>query len=206
MQADSILFDLDGTLWNATKVITDSWNEILKIKGYHVTSEQVQGVMGLQLPEIGRRFMPDLNEAERSELMDRCCDYECDRIRLYGGRLFDGMEQTLKTLSRKIPLCIVSNCQPGYIEAFLDFHKLSHYFKDFQCAGDDGLHKGENIKKVMIRNGFTRSVYLGDTQGDRDAAEIASIPFIFAAYGFGKVSDYACAINKPEELINIIEF
>lgn len=38
----------------------------------------------------------------------------------------------------------------------------------------------------MKRNNVTRAVYVGDTAGDEESAQVAGIPFIFAKYGFGK--------------------
>ncbi|MDE7279616.1 MAG: HAD hydrolase-like protein, partial [Oscillospiraceae bacterium] len=88
---------------------------------------------------------------------------------------------------------IVSNCQSGYIETFLEYHKLGKYFADFECPGGTGFAKAENIRIVMERNGLEKAVYVGDTQGDLDASDSAGIPFIHAAYGFGNVDR-----NVPE--------
>jgi phosphoglycolate phosphatase len=97
-------------------------------------------------------------------------------------------------------LFIVSNCQCGYIETFLGYHKLGKYFKDYECAGNTGLSKGGNIKKIIERYDLKASVYVGDTQGDCDAAAAAEIPFIFAGYGFGKVSAYKYKLNKLSDI------
>ena len=58
---DSIIFDLDGTLWNATEGIKDTWNEVLK--NYPnirepITTEELEGCMGLLLDDISRRLFP----------------------------------------------------------------------------------------------------------------------------------------------------
>jgi phosphoglycolate phosphatase len=204
MHADSVIFDLDGTLWDSTDVVVKAWNEVLGASGYQLTENEIRGIMGLQLSAIGEKLFPKLGAEERMRLMQKCCDYECDLIRQEGGRLFTGLVPTLQKLSSKLPLFIVSNCQHGYIEAFLAYHKLSVYFKDFQCADTEGLPKGENIKAVIKRNALKNAVYVGDTQVDCDAASLAEIPFLFASYGFGKVTDCAYSVHAPEELSNLI--
>ena len=118
-----------------------------------------------------------------------------------GGTLYKDLESTLQTLSKSYSLFIVSNCQCGYIETFLEYHKLSKYFKDFECAGNTRLAKGENIKSVMKRNNLVHPVYVGDTQGDCDAAKLANIPFVFASYGFGKVDGYDYVIKEISEMV-----
>ena len=54
--------------------------------------------------------------------------------------------------------------------------------------------------EVLERSGMDRALYLGDTQGDLDAADRAGIPFVHAAYGFGKVDRPVPAIHDLAEL------
>lgn len=93
--------------------------------------------------------------------------------------------RTLEALSRCHRLFIVSNCQKGYIELLLEKGKLGGLIRDHACFGETGLCKGETIRLVMERNRITSAAYVGDTQGDLEAARLAGIPFVWAAYGFG---------------------
>lgn len=204
MIVDSILFDLDGTLWDSTGVVVRAWNQVLRKTGGRVTAEEIRGIMGLQQPEIAKKLLPGLESGIARELMAECNACECDMLRREGGRLFDGLEETLGQLYPKFPLFIVSNCQCGYIESFLFGHNLGQYFMDFECAGKTGLSKGENIKTVIARNRLKSPVYVGDTEGDHEAARLAGIPFIFAAYGFGRTLDYDYVIYSPGDLITLL--
>ncbi|KLU60621.1 phosphoglycolate phosphatase [Peptococcaceae bacterium CEB3] len=206
MMIDSILFDLDGTLWDSTDVVVRAWNQVLRKTGgpIQVTAEEIQGVMGLQQPEIAQKLLPGLESGTAKELMAECNAWECDMLRREGGRVFAGLEETLRQLYPKFPLFIVSNCQCGYIESFLFAHDLGKYFIDFECAGKTGLPKGENIKTVIARNGLKSPVYVGDTDGDREAAHLTGTPFIFAAYGFGNPLDHDYIIHSPLDLIELV--
>ena len=117
-----------------------------------------------------------------------------------GGKLFDNLEKTLQILSQKYDLYIVSNCQAGYIEAFFAYHKLGHYFKDYENSGRTGKPKGENIKLLMEKNHIEKAFYIGDTQGDYNATKIAKIPFLYAKYGFGTVDTEVPYIERIEDL------
>ncbi|MNC58677.1 Phosphoglycolate phosphatase [compost metagenome] len=128
---------------------------------------------------------------------------ECVCLAEQGGRLFEQLEEVLKVLSAKYKLFIVSNCQAGYIEAFYKYHQLQKYFADFENPGRTGLSKGENIKLVMERNNLKNPVYVGDTEKDLKAARDAGIPFVFASYGFGEVSDYEYIIHSFEGLLEL---
>lgn len=207
MKIDSIIFDLDGTLWDSTDTVLKAWvmiTEREKDVKKPITREDMQGSMGLQIKQIGERFFPYLDENRRMELMETCCEEERELLLKEGGVLYPNLEKILISLSEKYDLFIVSNCQCGYIESFLEYHKLSRYFKDIECAGNTGLSKGENIKKVIERNNLKEAIYVGDTQGDCDGAKVAGIPFIYAAYGFGKVESYDNKIDSIEELLDII--
>ena len=111
--------------------------------------------------------------------------------------------ETIKKLSEKYPLYIVSNCQDGYIEAFLQYSKLGEYFKDFTCPAYTGRLKGENIRIIMERNGLSEAVYVGDTQGDANSCKEAEIPMIYAAYGFGEVEKADASIQSFDELLDM---
>jgi phosphoglycolate phosphatase len=51
------------------------------------------------------------------------------------------------------------------------------------------------------KHGLQRAVYIGDTQGDRDAAAEVGLDFAFARYGFGQASDWTLAFDSFEELV-----
>ena len=207
MKIDSIIFDLDGTLWDSTVIVTDSWNEtISKYKEVKnkLTVNDIKGVMGLVIEDIALKFFPYLEESTRLEIINHCCAEECKHLEKSGAILYDKLEETLIELAKKYKLFIVSNCQCGYIEAFLEAHKLAKYFLDYENAGRPGLTKGENIKLIIERNNLENPIYLGDTEGDLRATRVASIPFIYAKYGFGQVDDYDYVINSFEELLNIV--
>ncbi len=102
-----------------------------------------------------------------------------------GGELYEGVPAGLGKLSAKLPLFIVSNCQAGYIETFLDWSTLRPLFKDFECWGNTGKPKADNLRAVIDRNGLRSPIYVGDTEGDQRAARDCRIPFIHMRYGFG---------------------
>lgn len=206
MDIDSIIFDLDGTLWDSSKTVAQSWTQVVQESPYgkgKITEEDLSKTMGLQTQEIAAILFDYLDEEKQMELILACCQREQDDLLRKGGILYPQLEETLLALSKKFRLFIVSNCQEGYIETFYAFHKLEKYFLDFENPGRTGLSKGENIQLVMERNHIKKAVYVGDTQGDMLSAKFAGIPFVFASYGFGKPEAYDYIIEKPIDLLNI---
>ena len=80
---------------------------------------------------------------------------------------------------------------------------LTPYIQGHLCFGDTGTEKGETIRRLMEAHGITSAAYIGDTQGDLDAARQAGIPFVFAAYGFGNPESWEAKIETPEQLLQL---
>ena len=136
--------------------------------------------------------------------MTICGDAERALLPKVGGRLYDGVPATLRQLKAKIPLLIVSNCDQGYIEAFLSYHQLADCFLDYLCYGDTGEEKAANIRTLIQRHQLKNCVYIGDTELDRRAAAATGIPFIHAAYGFGGVDQKTMAIADFKLLLDFV--
>lgn len=201
-----IIFDMDGTLWDSSEGVAISWTEIVG-KEYDkervITAEDIQGVMGRTMDKIADALFAELSKEERMRLLRKCCDYENEYLKQHGGVLFEGLEDTLGKLQENYDLFIVSNCQAGYIEAFLDHYGFWHYFKDIECYGNNGLPKSENIKNIVERNCLKKAVYVGDIQGDYDATMAAGLPFIHAAYGFGTIAQETAKVESFAELLTV---
>lgn len=193
---EAIIFDLDGTMWDALEGIGKTWNQVVashpEYRKEPITSEELEGCLGLPMTDIAGKLFPDTTTEQQQALMDECCSVENAYLSEHGGILYPKLEETLAELKKKYKLFVVSNCQQGYIESFIKAHKLAAYFDDIECWGNNLFSKGENNKLIMKRNGVTRAVYVGDTAGDEESARIAGIPFVFAKYGFGeaKAPDY----------------
>lgn len=209
----AILFDLDGTLWDSSDAVVASWNEVIEtLPNFHkkITKQEMEGLMGKTMRDIALTYFNTCQEEEALDYMKRCTDYENEYIRKYGGVLFEGLEDVLKALKAQgYFLAIVSNCQCGYIEAFLEHHQLGKYIDDTQSYGDNPKPKGENIALVVSRNQLSPAYYVGDIQGDCDAATFAGVPFIHARYGFGKVPGAEYGIDDirflPELMQQLVE-
>lgn len=199
----AVIFDLDGTLWDSSESVCGAWNDVFA--GYpeithRLTPADVRGFMGKTIEQIYPIALPDTPDELRRRVLGECALYELEYIAKHGSRLYPKLSETLGQLRRDYSLVIVSNCQDGYIRCFLRYSGLGEMFDDFECAGVTGLSKGENIRLVMERNGIDRAVYVGDTQGDLDAADLAGVPFIRAAYGFGSMNRAVPEIREFAEL------
>ena len=203
-----IIFDMDGKLWDSAAGVAESWNEAILAYGYErkpLTAGDIQSVMGKTMEDIADILFPELKVMQRKELLDLCCRLENDYLRRHGGVLYPDIRKTMEKLKVNYHLYIVSNCQAGYIEAFLDYYKFHDLIEDIECYGNNDKPKGENIALLYQRNDLQDAVYVGDIQGDYDASMSAGVRFIHAGYGFGKVNADVPEIQKFSELIEVID-
>ena len=205
---DSIIFDLDGTLWDSTGNVSNAWQNAMDQVDYVdevMTVEKVKSITGMAYNVIFDKLFPYLDTEKRTELMAICAKSELELLHAKGGELYPALDETLGYLAPKYKMYIVSNCQKGYIEVFLKLSKVGHYFSGHQCYGTKGNPKAENIKDIVNDHELKNPVYVGDTMGDYDSATKAGVPFIFASYGFGVVeSGQIATIGNFNELAGIL--
>lgn len=187
----NIIFDVDGTLWDTTEVVSKAWNRAISEVGGTaavITASVLKKEFGKTMDVIAEDLFYDAGMETRDMILEKCCEYEHeDLTKNTGDLLYPGVKETLVKLSEKCRLFIVSNCQCGYIELFMEKAGIEKYIRDYECFGNTGRNKGENIKLIVERNNLDDAVYVGDTQGDYEATVFAGIPFVFARYGFGSV-------------------
>lgn len=205
-EIDAIIFDLDGTLWNtvdsclkATSFVKEEHSDITR----DVTKEQIESAMGKTSDEIVNIYYGYLPREKGEEYANEAFNKNVDNLLKEGGTLYPNTRDTIIKLSKKYKLYIVSNCVKGYIESFLNTSGLKDCFSDYESYGNTLLSKGENIKLVIDRNNLKNPIYVGDTKGDMEASSYADIPFVYAAYGFGKVEVFDYKINDISELLNL---
>lgn len=206
---DGIILDVDGTLWNSTEIVAEAWTKAIKDCGdidINVTPDMLKNLFGKTMTVITDLLLPEVEVKKRYEIMERCCLYEHNALENDECNIcYPNVKATIKKLSEYIPVFIVSNCQSGYIELFLEKTNLKEYIADFECFGNTKKSKGENIRLIMERNHLDNPAYVGDTVGDRESAEYAGIPFVYAAYGFGNVENRDYTINDFKELLELIK-
>lgn len=204
----AVIFDVDGTIWDSTEKVAIAWRKTCERHGVpcgHITADRLKNEFGKLLPDIGRSLFPELPEDEVLRLTEECCEDENAYLLADPPEVYEGVRDLFRALSERMPLFIVSNCQAGYIEAMLEASGLTPFVTDHLCPGDTGEAKAANICRIIDKYNLTDAVYVGDTSGDARAAAAAGIPFIFASYGFGEVTDAAGTLTAPLDLLRYLE-
>ena len=207
MNFESLIFDIDGTLWDSRALVAEGYNIQLREEGYDqlcTNATVLKTLFGKTMTDIADALLEIVPVPERYALMERCMATQniylqkdpCDIA-------YPGVKETLAELAKKYRLFIVSNSNCGYPELCMEKMGVTDLFSGHLCFGDTGAHKGVTIQKLMEQHNITSACYIGDTQGDKDATDMAGLPFIFCTYGFGQVDSCWKSIDKFEDLLNL---
>ena len=203
----SVLFDLDGTLWEVIDSTYKSANIIAnKYNLKEISKETICNAFGLNREGAASLYFPntDLNEAVK--LIDEIAIINIDNLKKNGGNVYPNVKEVLNNLVEKYDLYIVSNtAEVEYINAFLNSSKTKKFFKDYIAASSLNISKAEATEKIINENKIEKAAYVGDTIIDLEASKAAEIPFVLAKYGFGKNLQSKYYINELKELPKVLE-
>lgn len=207
MKVESLIFDIDGTLWDSRALVAEGYNIQLHKEGLDhlcIDAQKLKPLFGMTLDDLAKHLFPMLALEQRMELIRRCTESEQRYLEQHPCQVgYCGIKQTLETLAKTHRLFIVSNANRGYPELCMEKLGLSHLFEGHLCFGDTGTVKGETIRTLMKRHNIRSAAYIGDTQSDGEAAALAGIPFIWASYGFGSPAAYDEKITAPADLLEL---
>jgi len=208
MRYESLILDIDGTLWDSRALVAEGYNIQLRRENLDhlcTDAETLKSLFGKVMTEIADALFPEFAPEVRYPLMERCMATENKYLEENPCHIgYAGIREVLEALKKKYRLFIVSNSQCGYPDLCIEKLGLTHLIEGHLCFGDTGKTKGETIRILMEKYGITSAAYIGDTQGDYEATVDAGIDFIWAAYGFGAPESWVAKADSPQALLEIL--
>lgn len=189
---DSLIFDMDGTLWDAVDTYAHSWNVMFQELGIDksMDRQRLAGMVGWEGKKVVAEILPEFEPEKRWEIYMQVNEKRKVLIPQMGGILYDGVRDGLQLLAKKYQLFILSNCAAGVIRQFIDWAGIDEHIKDEMAYGVNFMPKQHNIKLLADKHLLSNPYYIGDTHGDGEQSRLAGIPFVFVSYGFGQTDDY----------------
>lgn len=206
MRYRNYIFDLDGTLWDAAPAAAKGFTLALKELANRdrvVTEEDIHQTFGKPLSALATHLLPDLPLEESERIIGEGVQYQYDEMDgNFRELVVPYMLDTIKELHRHgAGIFIVSNCLDGYIDLFYRNMPIQWYVTDQAWLHKPGHSKADNIRYMVEKYNLQNTCYVGDIQGDYEAATQAGVDFIHAAYGYGEVPEAKHVINEFVELL-----
>lgn len=203
-KTDSLLFDMDGTLWDGVETYAQGFNDYFVKNNIQrqLTRAGIAGFMGWEESKFLEATLPELLYEERKTAYHQIIQHQYDRIATHGGQLYDSVAEGLKSLATKYKLFIVSNCPEFTIDHFMKWAGISHLITDTMAHGKNYKPKHENIRLLINKHNLQNPVYIGDTDSDSKQSRLVPLPFVFVSYGFGKTDDYDLRFDSFGALVD----
>lgn len=197
---DALIFDMDGTLWDAIDTYAKIWNMAFEQHGIapHITREGLLSHIGKPIDDIMRRFVEE--EAVES-LLQTVSSLVPTELPRWGGRLYEGVQDGMAQLAQHYKLFMLSNCDELELPIFVRYAGFESYITDILSYGDTRLPKGDNLRLLAERHNLQHPVYVGDTEGDCRETHRAGLPFVWVSYGFGSCADYELRFDTFAQLV-----
>lgn len=187
---DAVVFDLDGTLFDAEEGIVSSVVKAMKEMGLEIPQgAQLRQVVG---PPLRYSFHDLLNVP--SERLDEAADRYAHIFRsegMYRYSVYPGIRTMLRVLKENgIYVALASSKPRDLCEHILRHYGLRHYFD--RVIGETDSHaklgKPEMIRRALPEH-YWRAAMVGDRLYDMEGAKAAGVDGIGAVYGCGSVEE-----------------
>ena len=197
-QIFTILFDLDGTLVDTAPDLMRAHNHVMKKFGYPTKStEEIRNLVGQGAGAmLGRsiwgqakkEFGKVQNEKIKKEMVDAFVDYYGKNI-INESTLINGVKEFLKWCKEKnISMAVCTNKQEHLAIDLLKKIGIYDYFEyvagsnTFDYCKPDPRHLTNVIE--ILGGEIKRSIMIGDSETDANAAKNAGIPVILLEDGY----------------------
>lgn len=198
LKPDSLIFDMDGTLWDNVDTYVISWNNGLQRRGYHkqVSRDNILGLMGKEARVMLQSILPGATAEEQDHLFDAVIEEYQKLLDDMNPFIYEEVQTGLQQLSERYPLFLLSNCEEGGLVNFMRHTKTTPLFLDYMEHGMNQQPKHHNLRLLMEKHRLKAPVYIGDTDSDSYQSMLAGVPFIFVSYGFGVTDNYTLKFDS----------
>ena len=191
-QKFTILFDLDGTLVDTAPDLIRAHNHVMKKFGYPSnTIDELKNAVGSGAKAImakGNGKWEWFDEKIKNEMTDEFLSFYKNNI-LYESTLIKGVKDFLEWCKSQNILMAVCTNKTDHLAIDLlkkigiyDFFEYVSGYNTFEYCKPDPRHL---LKTIEILNGDkNKSIMVGDSETDANAAKAAGIPMILLKYGY----------------------
>ena len=194
----TILFDLDGTLVDTAPDLMNAHNHVMKKFGYETKStDDIRKLVGQGAKSLIGRSVWGQAKKEFSQVDDKKIKKEMvtEFIDFYGknivkeSKLINGVYDFLKwSKENQISMGVCTNKQEHLAVDLLKQIKIYDFFEyvagsnTFDFCKPDPRHL-TNVIEIM-QGDIKKSIMIGDSESDGNAAKAAGIPFILLEDGY----------------------
>lgn len=209
-----LVFDLDGTLIDSIRDLTEASNELSAAYGgprhdqAAVTRMVGEGARVL----VDRVLAPVGGLSAHPDAFDRYVHIYDRHLVTHTGP-YPGLADTLSVLGQSHVLAVLTNKPRASTERLLSFTGLDRFFRDVVCGDGPFPRKPDpaGLGWLMEQNASSprRTMLIGDSDVDLETARAAGVRLCLARYGFGfarvtpaSIGPDDIVIDQPADLLD----
>lgn len=204
----NIIFDLDGTLINTSKITVQACQQAALELGIPIPqADKIIGLIGWANCDFFKKLCPQIENQLLKKYTESVGEKENRIMRdLKEKLLFPGVIKLLETLKLKgYYLCIASTGSIKHVEFALRNSNIYSFFDNIKCNQPKKIKMVEEIIKSGPKGDY---LIIGDKCKDFEAGSENNIITVAAAYGFGskeEIEKFDLAVSQPLDLLKCLE-
>ncbi len=218
----AIIFDLDGVIYDITEAIDKAVEDSVEKYNLRVNKDDVLQEIALLIEEIQNYPIPRIilnsyNLLKEIKALEGLKYFKKMRIAIFifnqfnkyreEANIFEGVDETISKLSKKVKLAILTNNKSSYAEDVLEKFNLSNYFETIIGFNDvtEVKPSPEGIQIILKKWNLTPSevIFIGDMTTDILAGKAANVKMICVASGLAQKE--TLLENNPDILVDHVK-
>ncbi|RCW76814.1 HAD hydrolase-like protein [Saliterribacillus persicus] len=212
--SQSLIFDMDGTLFQTNKILEvsleDTFNHLRSLEKWDAVTpiNKYREIMGVPLPKVWETLLPNHSAEEREQTDAYFLEKLIENIRSGKGSLYPNVKEVFSCLKKSnCSIYIASNGLRGYLKAIVNYYHLDKWVTEtFSIQQIKSLNKSDLVQSIIEKYDITNGAVIGDRISDINAAKDNGLVSIGCNFDFAQEDELSQAdivINDLKELQTI---
>ncbi|MEP9409780.1 HAD hydrolase-like protein [Peribacillus frigoritolerans] len=207
----SLIFDMDGTLFQTDKILElsldDTFNHLRLLNKWDTVTpiDKYREIMGVPLPKVWEALLPNHSKEVREQTDAYFLKRLVENIRSGKGALYPNVKEVFSYLKENnCSIYIASNGLTEYLKAIVSYYNLDNWVTEtFSIQQIQTLDKGDLVKKIVKKYDIKRAAVIGDRLSDINAAKDNGLIAIGCNFDFAQEDELAQADLVIDELMEL---
>ncbi|WP_026688350.1 HAD hydrolase-like protein [Alteribacter aurantiacus] len=209
--AQSIIFDMDGTLFQTDKILElsldDTFRRLRSLGKWDKETpiNKYREIMGVPLPKVWETLLPNHSVEERKDTDAYFLERLIKNISNGNGALYPNVKEVFSYLKENdCSIYIASNGLTEYLKAIVSFYNLDEWVTEtFSIQQIESLNKSDLVQVIIKEYSITNGAVVGDRLSDINAAKDNGLVSIGCNFDFAREDELSQADMVIDDLIEL---
>ncbi|MBM7553961.1 HAD hydrolase-like protein [Thalassobacillus pellis] len=209
--AQSLIFDMDGTLFQTDKILEisldDAFSRLRSLNKWDQETpiDKYREIMGVPLPKVWETLLPDHSVEEREQTDAYFLERLIENISRGKGALYPNVKEVFSYLKENdCSIYIASNGLTGYLEAIVSYYHLDEWVTEtFSIQQIESFNKSDLVQGIIKKYSITNGAVVGDRLSDINAAKDNGLVSIGCNFDFAREDELSQANIVIDDLTEL---